>query len=270
MGREKFHYLNPVPIQRAYDRWVAKYARPWTGLLSGLKWTVEGPTLTSKPEHVYQIYIQAPPERVWQALTDPELTLQYYFGTRIEVRLHAWLAVRLPLARRLTHAGGHDRRKRSASPARHDVSPRAVWAKGRPSLTRHLGNHATRKSELSWRWCMRALDLNSDLGRGVQDGWTGIISAMKTLLEATECSVPSGDLTPLPSLAHPQWVAGLAVGYIPLTVCHPALLTDLPSPGSDGRGAGVRAQRPRPAMPQSTTTLSSLTARLTFWAQCRT
>src|SRR5262249_21373717 len=28
VGREKLHFLNPVPIQRAYDRWVAKYARP--------------------------------------------------------------------------------------------------------------------------------------------------------------------------------------------------------------------------------------------------
>ena len=25
VGREKFHFLNPVPIQRAYDRWVEKY-----------------------------------------------------------------------------------------------------------------------------------------------------------------------------------------------------------------------------------------------------
>ena len=31
VGREKLHYLNTVPIQLVYDRWVGKYARPWAG-----------------------------------------------------------------------------------------------------------------------------------------------------------------------------------------------------------------------------------------------
>ena len=85
VGREKFHFLNPVPIQRAYDRWVEKYARPWTGMMSGLKWTVEGPNMPSKPEHVYQIYIQAHARAAsGRHITDPEMTQHYYFGTRIE------------------------------------------------------------------------------------------------------------------------------------------------------------------------------------------
>lgn len=32
----------------------------------------------------YDVAIEAPPERVWKALTDPDLTEQYYFGTRVE------------------------------------------------------------------------------------------------------------------------------------------------------------------------------------------
>ena len=36
-----------------------------------------------KPRHVYQVYIRTTPERLWQALTDPELTEKYYYGTRI-------------------------------------------------------------------------------------------------------------------------------------------------------------------------------------------
>ena len=36
-GREKFHYLNPVPIRLVHDRWVSKYAEPWAAALSGLK-----------------------------------------------------------------------------------------------------------------------------------------------------------------------------------------------------------------------------------------
>lgn len=28
-GREKLHFLNPVPIRLVHDRWVSKYAEPW-------------------------------------------------------------------------------------------------------------------------------------------------------------------------------------------------------------------------------------------------
>src|SRR5919109_4290671 len=36
-GREKLHFLNPVPSRLAHDRWVSKYAEPWAATLSGLK-----------------------------------------------------------------------------------------------------------------------------------------------------------------------------------------------------------------------------------------
>ena len=41
VGREKFHYLNPVPIQQLYDRWVSKYAKPWATAVTGLKYALE-------------------------------------------------------------------------------------------------------------------------------------------------------------------------------------------------------------------------------------
>src|SRR3954463_11684868 len=36
-GREKPHFLNPVPIRLVHDRWVSKYAEAWTAALTGLK-----------------------------------------------------------------------------------------------------------------------------------------------------------------------------------------------------------------------------------------
>jgi DNA-binding transcriptional ArsR family regulator len=34
-GREKFHYLNPVPIREIHDRWISRYAEPFVvGLLA--------------------------------------------------------------------------------------------------------------------------------------------------------------------------------------------------------------------------------------------
>jgi DNA-binding transcriptional ArsR family regulator len=40
-GREKLHYLNPVPIRLIHDRWVGKYAEPWASALSELKRDIE-------------------------------------------------------------------------------------------------------------------------------------------------------------------------------------------------------------------------------------
>jgi DNA-binding transcriptional ArsR family regulator len=40
-GREKLHFLNPVPIRLVHDRWVSKYAEPWASGLSELKRDIE-------------------------------------------------------------------------------------------------------------------------------------------------------------------------------------------------------------------------------------
>jgi DNA-binding transcriptional ArsR family regulator len=40
-GREKLHFLNPVPIRLIHDRWVSKYAEPWASALSELKSEIE-------------------------------------------------------------------------------------------------------------------------------------------------------------------------------------------------------------------------------------
>ena len=40
-GREKLHFLNPVPIGLIQDRWVSKYAEPLTRNLVGLKKGIE-------------------------------------------------------------------------------------------------------------------------------------------------------------------------------------------------------------------------------------
>jgi uncharacterized protein YndB with AHSA1/START domain len=81
-GRRKLHFLNPVPIRLIHDRWISKYAEPWVGGMVDLKHRLEGPM--SNLMHVYEIYIQTTPERLWQAITDPELVKRYYFGSVIE------------------------------------------------------------------------------------------------------------------------------------------------------------------------------------------
>ena len=78
-GREKLHFLNPVPIRLVHDRWVSKYAEPWAATLSGLKKTLE----EDQMEKVFEIYIKTTPERLWEAITDPELRQKYNFGVGV-------------------------------------------------------------------------------------------------------------------------------------------------------------------------------------------
>jgi DNA-binding transcriptional ArsR family regulator len=40
-GREKLHFLNPVPIRLIHDRWVSKYTAPLAAGLSALKHDIE-------------------------------------------------------------------------------------------------------------------------------------------------------------------------------------------------------------------------------------
>lgn len=40
-GRERWNYLNPIPIQTIYERWITPYAALWAGELLDLKRTVE-------------------------------------------------------------------------------------------------------------------------------------------------------------------------------------------------------------------------------------
>jgi uncharacterized protein YndB with AHSA1/START domain/DNA-binding transcriptional ArsR family regulator len=77
-GREKLHFLNPVPIRLVHDRWVSKYAEPWAAGLSELKNSLE-----ERMEKVFEIYIKTTPERLWEAITDPEIRSKYNFGLRI-------------------------------------------------------------------------------------------------------------------------------------------------------------------------------------------
>jgi uncharacterized protein YndB with AHSA1/START domain/DNA-binding transcriptional ArsR family regulator len=77
-GRTKLHFLNPVPIRLIHDRWVSKYAEPWAAALSELKEKLEKPM-----EKIFEIYIRTTPERLWQAITDPQIRSKYNFGAGV-------------------------------------------------------------------------------------------------------------------------------------------------------------------------------------------
>ena len=84
-GREKLHFLNPVPIRLVHDRWITKYAEPWVGAMGDLKARLEGHVMPmSNLKHVYEVYIRTTPEKLWKAITDPASTRSYFYGTSVE------------------------------------------------------------------------------------------------------------------------------------------------------------------------------------------
>src|SRR4051812_37680653 len=76
-GRRKLHYLNPVPIHELQERWIDKFERPRLRALSAIKRAAEE-LMTGKPSFRYVTYIESTPERVWEALTDADLTAAYW------------------------------------------------------------------------------------------------------------------------------------------------------------------------------------------------
>jgi DNA-binding transcriptional ArsR family regulator len=77
-GREKLHYLNPVPLWTIQERWIDKFDRPRLRALSAIKQRAEEDRMADRPSYVYVTYIESSAERVWEALTDADLTAEYW------------------------------------------------------------------------------------------------------------------------------------------------------------------------------------------------
>lgn len=90
-GRERLHYLNPVPIHEIEERWISGFDKPRLRAISAVKNQAEeyamaanaaDPTPTGTdapvPDYVYVTYIRASAEQVWRALTDADLTARFW------------------------------------------------------------------------------------------------------------------------------------------------------------------------------------------------
>jgi DNA-binding transcriptional ArsR family regulator/uncharacterized protein YndB with AHSA1/START domain len=96
-GRVKRLYLNAVPIQTIYDRWISRYSALWATRLTSLKYHLEAestpmPTAT-QVHYVHVVHIRTTPDKLWEALTRPELTRLYYYGMDIAGELRTGAAL---------------------------------------------------------------------------------------------------------------------------------------------------------------------------------
>ncbi len=93
-GRFKFHYLNAAPLQQVVDRWIEPLTQqPMVRALLDLKADLEGDidmAEPKKPDFMLETYIRSTPEKVWDALTNGEITRRYHFAkAAMQSRLEA-------------------------------------------------------------------------------------------------------------------------------------------------------------------------------------
>jgi uncharacterized protein YndB with AHSA1/START domain len=187
-GREKLHFLNPVPIRLVHDRWVSKYAAPWAAAMTGLKYQLE-----DTMEKVFEIYIKTTPERLWEAITDPEMRSKYNFGLRMT---SDWT----PGSRHESdHPGSPGLLAEGENlevdpPHRLVQTMRALWGED---------VKAEGTSRVTWdiepvRDSCRLTVTHDQLREGANDqlygGWPMILSGLKTLLETGELLTTPGSL----------------------------------------------------------------------------
>jgi uncharacterized protein YndB with AHSA1/START domain len=189
-GREKLHFLNPVPIRLVHDRWVSKYAAPWAAALSDLKRDLENMTM----EKVFVIYIKTTPERLWHAITDFEMRRKYTFGVGVK---SDWTA------------GSHYEGISEQSPTPIiegeilEIDPPRKLVQ---SFRAHWSDDAKAEgtSRLTWEidpiadsCCLTVThdQLRENASEELYGGWPMILSGLKTLIETGETLTTPGSLS---------------------------------------------------------------------------
>jgi uncharacterized protein YndB with AHSA1/START domain len=188
-GREKLHFLNPVPIRLVHDRWVSKYAEPWAATLSGIKQRLEGPM-----EKVFEIYIKTTPERLWEAITDAEIRGRFQFGNRID---SDWAA---GSRFEITNPGApgmvlQDGENLEVDPPRRLVQ-RTVALWGEDVKTEGTSRVTWEIEQVgdSCRLTVTHDELREDANEQLYGGWPMILSGLKTWLETGEVLTTPGSL----------------------------------------------------------------------------
>ena len=85
-GREKLHFLNVVPVRLIHDRWIDKFTERPVSALTSLKAELEE-AMSETTVKVFEIYIKALAEKVWEAITTPEWTARYGYKALSEYDL---------------------------------------------------------------------------------------------------------------------------------------------------------------------------------------
>ena len=179
-GREKLHYLNPVPLQGIQERWIDKFERPRLRVLSELKRRAEE-AMTERPSFVYTTFIEASPDKVWHALTDAELTARYWGHSNVS----DWQVGSRWEHRRLDGSGLTDGfgEVLEADPPHRLVLTWSDPDDPKPETTSRVTFELTAHGGIV-RLTVTHDELADEAERaGAAEGWAGVLANLKSLLE---------------------------------------------------------------------------------------
>ena len=189
-GREKLHFLNAVPIRLVHDRWVSKYAELWAAALTELKRELEEKTM----EKVFEIYIKTTPDRLWEAITSPQMRAVYTFGVTVESEWTPGSPYRGE-ARAAGISVTEGENLEVDPPRRLVQSFNALWsdevkAEGTSRVTWEIEP----VGDDSCRLLVTHDELRDGANAELYGGWPMILSGLKTLLETGEQLTTPGSL----------------------------------------------------------------------------
>jgi uncharacterized protein YndB with AHSA1/START domain len=140
----------------------------------------------NKPQFVYVTYIRTTPEKLWQALTDPEFTCLYWSGTRHESEWKPGASWRILIPDGRVADGGEV--LEIDPPRRLVISWRNEWrpelrAEGYSRLTYEL----EKLDDSVKLTIIHEVDKpDSKFLKAVSNGWPRILASLKSLLETGE------------------------------------------------------------------------------------
>jgi len=205
-GREKLHFLNTVPIRLVHDRWVSKYAEPWAATLSRLKTHLEDDTMetvktvswadgtapVAAGTAVFEVFIKTSPERLWEAITNPQERAKYSFGVETMSDWSVGSSYEAGIPGVVDIASGTNL---EVDPPRLLVQTfDALWsddvkAQGTTRVTWEIAPVGS-----SCRLTVTHDQLPPDVNAELYGGWPMILSGLKTLLETGELLDTPGSL----------------------------------------------------------------------------
>lgn len=144
----------------------------------------------TKPDFVYVTYIATTPDKLWRAITDPEVTRQYWGGNDglVRVNVSEWTAGAPWTHQRLDEAGTVD----VAGTVLESTPPsRLVLSWARPAEVGDRTKHSRVTFDIApdiegiVKLTVTHDDLANDpkMLQGISGGWPVVLSSLKTLLE---------------------------------------------------------------------------------------
>jgi uncharacterized protein YndB with AHSA1/START domain/ribosomal protein S18 acetylase RimI-like enzyme/DNA-binding transcriptional ArsR family regulator len=198
-GREKLHYLNPVPLQAVYDRWIRKFEG------KGLEAPARSRTRSEQVGNrgfLYQSIIAATPGQVWRALTTPALTPHYWFGRSVQSDWKAGSEVRILTPEGRTEVTGN------VLEAEENRRLSYTWGSGTSTGTTTVVFEIVPMGPLVRLLITHDIDKQGSDAERAANGWTFILNGLKTYLETGK---------PLPSIPWRKQPMREDIRVVPIT-----------------------------------------------------